>query len=294
VQIFKIEKSYDGKLLENVWCYIISSKRYVLYDYDEMKNKFTIHKCMLHGIGYLLDVDEKIWWQNILDMHYSAETKQEILGKYDYKYAISKLSITTPNVLKRFSKLRPFNKILVGAGYKKEHGNVVIPTTTYLDAKKRECIQYTPFTNYMTGQNYPNPESVDTSLYWKPLSQVLDDYVNHKETKSGGNIGLLSRLRMKVNKDLIKYTGKEITNLDASNVLGITKDSDSCIVYDNLEEKILNIRPRDSYKFGISRSNLISIQKKIRGKTGEVLNLHKTTIQKIIAGSIMARGGDMI
>ena len=93
----------------------------------------------------------------------------------------------------------------------------------------------------------------------------------------------------------IKYVGKEVANLDASNVLGVTGDSDSCTVYDNLEEKILQIRPKDSYKFGISRSNLISLQKKIRNKTVGVLKLHKKTIEKIISGSIiMARGGDLL
>ena len=55
--------------------------------------------------------------------------------------------------------------------------------------------------------------------------------------------------------------------------VGVTEDSDSCTVYDNLEKKILDIRPRDSYRFGISRSNLISLQKKIR--ENGVLKLHK-------------------
>ncbi|MDH3311675.1 MAG: hypothetical protein OEM28_00840 [Nitrosopumilus sp.] len=109
-------------------------------------------------------------------MHYSPENKQEILDKYDTKYAVSKMNITTSNVLKRFFNLRPFNKILVGSGYQKENGNVVIPTTSYLDTKKRECVQYMPFTNYVTSQKYPNSESVDTLPYWKPLSQVIDDY----------------------------------------------------------------------------------------------------------------------
>ena len=152
-----------------------------------------------------------------------------------------------------------------------------------------------PFTNYVTGQKYPNSESVDTSLYRKPLSQVLDDYAKHREAKSGGDVGLLPRLRMKVDRNLIKYVGKEVTNLDAANVLGITEDLDSCTVYDNLEEKILDIRPKDSYKFGLSRSNLISLQKKIRDETKGVLKLHKKTIEKIISGSIIiARGGDII
>jgi len=280
VQMFKVEKEGE-KSLENVWCYSISSKRYVLYDCDH--NGFAIHKCTLHGLGYLLDVDEKQWWYDILDMHHYPENQQEIFGKYDNKYAVSKLSITTPNVLKRFSNMRPFNKMLVGSGHKKESGDTVIPTTAYLDAKKRECIQYMPFTNYVTGQKYPNSKLVDTSLYWKPLSKVLDDYANHKETKSGGAVGLLLRLRMKIDRNLIKYVGKEVTNLDATNVLGITENSDGCTVYNNLEEKILQVRPKDAYKFGLSRSNLISLQKKIRNKEGQniPLKLQSKTIEAL-------------
>ena len=136
--------------------YGISSKRYVLFEYDDAKNKIKIHKFTSHGLSYLLDVDVKKWWQHILAMHYLPDEKQEILGRYDDKYAVSKLNITTPNILKRFSNLRPFNKILVGAGYEKEHGTVVIPTTPYLDEKQRDCIQYMAFTNYTTGQKYPN------------------------------------------------------------------------------------------------------------------------------------------
>jgi len=55
---------------------------------------------------------------------------------------------------------------------------------------------------------------------------------------------------------------------------------DSCTVYDNLQEKILDIRPRDSHKFGISRSHLIAIQKKIRSNDSQV-KLQKGTIKKL-------------
>ncbi len=149
------------------------------------------------------------------------------------------------------------------------------------------------FTNYSTGEKYS--DSADTVPYWKPLGETLDDYANHIEAKSGVDTGLLPRLCMKLDRNLIKYVGKEVANLDVSNILGVTPDQD-CTVYDNLEEMILVIRPRDSYKFGISRSNLISLQNKIKNKTQEgVLNLHKKTIEKIISGSsIMARGGDVI
>ena len=278
VQIFKIEKSDDGKLLEDVLFYGISSKRYVLFESDA-ENKFEIHKFTSHGFGHLLDVDEKQWWHDILAMHYSPERKQEILGKYDSKYAVSKMSITTPNVLKRFSNLKPFNRILVGAGCNTdENGNVVIPTLSCFDAKNRECIQYMPFTNYTTGEKFPDSE--DTIPYWKPLSETLEDYADHKETKSGGDVGLLPRLRMKIDRNQIKYVGKEVANLDAANVLGVAQDNDGCTVYDNLEEKILEIRPRDSHKFGISRSNLMAIQKRIRSKDSQV-KLQKGTISRL-------------
>ena len=164
--------------------------------------------------------------------------------------------------------MRPFNKILVGAGCKTDgRGNVIIPTLPHLDVKKRECIQYMSFTNYITGEQYS--DTVDTVPYWKQLSETLDDYANHRERKSGGDIGLLPRLCMKVDRNLIKYVGKEVANLDATNVLGVTGDLNGHAVYDNLEEKILDIRPRDSYKFGLSRSNLISLHTRIKNKTQE-------------------------
>ena len=142
VQTMKIEKSDDGKPLEDVLFYGISSKRYVLFGYNVVENKFNIYKLTSHGLAHLLDVDKKQWWHDILAMHYHPENKQEILDRYDDKYAVSKMSITTPNMLKRFCNLRPFDKILVGAGYKTDdNGNVVIPTLPYLDAKQRECIR---------------------------------------------------------------------------------------------------------------------------------------------------------
>ena len=290
VPMLKIETE-NGKTLENVSFYGVSSKRYVLFDRINNKDNFTIRKCTLHGMGHLLDVDEKQWWRDMLAMHHFPEKKQEILDRYEHKYAVSKLSVTTPNVLERFSRLRPFNKILVGAGYKKDSkGNIVMPTTSYLDKKKRQCVQHMEFADYSTGRSYPNDDSLDSSLYWKPLSLMLEDYNKHGEAKSGGNIvGLLPRLRVKISKSLVKFIGKETANLDATNTIGIADNNDHTI-YDNLADKILDIKPRDSYKIGISRSNLISLQKKIR-KNG-VLRLHKKTIEKVVAGHVAVRGGE--
>ena len=73
---------------------------------------------------------------------------------------------------------------------------------------------------------------------------------------------------------------KEVSNLDAANVLGVSEDSVSCTIYDNLKEKILEIRPRDSHRFGISKNNLITIQKKIRSNDSQI-KLQKGTIKKL-------------
>ena len=252
------------------------------YKFHESIDIFSIRKLAEKEDLLLLEIMKNSEGQDILAMHYFPENKQDTLDKYDSKYAVSQMNITTPNVLKRFPDLRPFNKILVGAGCKTdENGNVIIPTLSYLDAKNRECIQYMPFANYTTGEKFPDSE--DTVPYWKPLSETLEDYADHKETKSGGDIGLLSRLRMKIGRNQIKYVGKEVSNLDASNVLGVSEDSESCTVYDNIEEKILDIRPRDSHKFGISRSNLISLQKKIRNNKRQnvSLKLQSKTIEAL-------------
>ena len=251
----------------------------IVQNHDGTKNKFNIYKFTSHGLAHLLDVDKKQWWDDILEMHYHPENKQKILGKYDSRYAVSKMSITTPNVLKIFSNLRPFDKILVGAGYSiDKKGNVIVPTLPYLDARKREYAQYMPFTNYSTGERFPDSAG-NTLPYWKPLSGMLEDYANHKEAKSGGDIvGLLPKLRMKISKNTIKFVGKETANLDAANTIGIA-ENDNYTVYDNLADKILDIRPRDSYKFGISRSNLISLQNKIR--ENGVLRLQKSTLEKL-------------
>lgn len=75
---------------------------------------------------------------------------------------------------------------------------------------------------------------------------------------------------------MVKFVGKETANLDAANTIGI---EDNYTVYDNLVDKILDIRPRDSYRVGISRSNLISLQKKIR--ENGMLRLQKNTLEKL-------------
>ena len=120
-----------------------------------------------------------------------------------------------------------------------------------------------------------NIQTADTSLSWKTEPDI-GRLLHPKGIKIWRWQGLLPRLRMKINKNLIKFVGKETANLDVANVVGVTGE-DSYTVYDNLRDKILGISPR-THKFGISGS-LIFIQKKI-GENG-VLRLQKSILEKL-------------
>ena len=61
--------------------------------------------------------------------------------------------------------------------------------------------------------------------------------------------------KIRVDLDVINHIGKESHNLDESNSTGI--NSEPYTRYHDMAEKIMFIRPRDSWKIGISRSNLM-------------------------------------
>ena len=76
--------------------------------------------------------------------------------------------------------------------------------------------------------------------------------------------------------------GKETPNIDETNAVGVGSSDDSqYVTYDNITKKILCIRPKDAWKVGISRSNLLCMQKKIR--ENGIAKLHKKTIERISA-----------
>jgi len=83
-------------------------------------------KTSSHGLGHLLnpfsaktDLDEKEgWhkeiWTDILDLEYGDATIEELQDKYENKYALQKLGLSKPSLVKRLSG---FNK---GKGYHKQ------------------------------------------------------------------------------------------------------------------------------------------------------------------------------
>jgi len=88
-----------------------------------------------------------------------------------------------------------------------------------------------------------------------------------------------------IQKSSVHYIGKESNELEESNVIGISNDNYTNYV--DIENKILQIKPSDAYKFNLSRGNLINLQKKIRNKIP--INLQNRTIAKIshYAGPIL-------
>ena len=279
-EMFKIEKSDDGELLDDVWFYGISSKRYVLYDRTRHENIFEIHKYSLHGLGHLLNIDQKQWWHDILEQHYLPDSSH---AKYDNKYSVSKIAITTPSMLERLSngvKVKPFDSVFVGTAFRvnSETGKHIIPMVPAKDSKLDE-ISFMPFSDYNSSTKYPNDrDSLEPQFYWKPLSETFSQYCNHPESKSSGEIGRLKRLKVRISKSSIRYIGKESHNLEESNVMGVNQEPYS--QYLDIAEKILSIRPKDSWKIGISRSNLLAIQKRIR--QNHFVNLHSSTLHKIL------------
>ena len=169
--------------------------------------------------------------------------------------------------------------MLVGVGYKNdvESDKPVIPLLPYVDKKQRNQVPYMPFVDYKSGKKYSSDESLDTTFYWKSLSEVFSDYLNHSESKIKGDVGLLKRLHLIIQKSSVHYIGKESNELEESNILGVSDRNYT--EYQDIANKILQIKPTQAFKLGISRTNLITLQKKIKNKIP--IRLQNRTLAKI-------------
>jgi len=146
VEMFKVEENADGVELHDVLFYGISAKRYVLFLRDSKTGKITILKHSAHGLGNIRGIDEKQWWIDILNLHYHPEQKQDIISKYQTKYAVAQLTISSYDLLKRFNKInkgkslsqqiKPFNFITVGTATQTDAktGEPIIPMLPHLVA----------------------------------------------------------------------------------------------------------------------------------------------------------------
>jgi hypothetical protein len=272
---------------ENMWFYGISSKRYALYTYENGQIKFMEgeRSFKLHGLGHLTNPFPKAvgdWqaeiWEDLLKLHYGIITELDIEEKYSNLYAISRLTVSTPNVLKRFNKynkgktweeqIKPFNFYLVGFQTIEENSKAVKPLAPY--SNDPQSIVYEPFIDYETG------EIKQGSHYFKPLSRTIIEYANHPESKFDGETGILERKHVKA--DSVIYIGKEANNIDeqALDVKKAQEFINEKAVYDF----ILQLTPEKARQIGIRHRSALAYLKK-KAKEGE-LNFKSRNVKRLI------------
>jgi hypothetical protein len=247
------------------WFYGISSKRYVIYNSEgekiiidpEIKNDYK-----LHGLGHITNPfgkDKENWfveiWEDILKLHYKKISEKDLFEKYSKFFVISRLTISNPNILNWFKKIKevqPFSFFLRGIGAKKG----VKPLTPF--SKESQTRVYEEFVNLETGEVMQGEE------YWKTLDKEIFRYINHAESKFEGDTGLLKRRHLNP-KEIVRI-GKESNQIE-ENLIHEEKQE----IYSNTKEiyqKILNITPKEAKERGVSRPTLWKIKEKIRKGKG--------------------------
>ncbi len=293
--MFKVEDETKkgGHQLRDVWFYGISAKRYCLYDLDK---ELIIRKFSSHGLGEnLMGLDQEQFWKDILTIQYHPELKSQILSKYKNGYAIFNFRVSSYNVYERYKKfnrgkplskqIKPFNFITIGIGYQINPvtHEPIIPMLPHIDVKDKRFreIQYQPFIDYKTGDSYPCEGAMDTQFYWKPLSELLEGYIAHAESKSSGSIGHLDRKHLTIDEFSIHYIGKESNELEESDINGV--DSDTYTEYRDIECQILKIISRSSkeaQRLGISKTQYYEILNNY--KQSRCIKLKSKTLEKIV------------
>lgn len=138
------------------------------------------------------------------------------------------------------------------------------------------------FLDHKTGKIYPDENSQDTKEYWKMLDEVFEDYINHPEAKSDGDIGLLEHKHLEIDKDCIKYIGKEANNLEFSMVRGaFAEDSNEYADQQKkLQEIIASLDLEKVLEIGLDRREFYRLKKKL--ENNKTIILRKMTLQFLI------------
>ena len=237
------DRDEAGQRLD-LWFYGISAKRYVLYRIVNGEPSIIEDGWSSHGLGHLLhgnsenedeeihDKWEKELWLRIIKCANAELSEGELCEEYSGDYAVSKYAVTRPNLHRRLRKInqhkeiskqiKPFNFVLVGQALESGTNDEPIhPITRF--TKRTEEAPFQPFIDYNTGKRYTG----GSQLYWKPLSTIVREYLNHPESKfrNGQETGRMKRRRIRVAKENIHYTGKEADEIEETEVLGVSDRS---------------------------------------------------------------------
>lgn len=271
--IFKEEK-------KNIWCYGISAKRYCLYDFDGKNFSIKEGDYKLHGLGHLSNPFgegvkwEKMVWEDILRLHYKMMTEAEFMEKYCQYYAALRMAISTYSIYERFAKLnknksfnqkiKPFNFFLAGIGTGKDVKPISPFTKNILEAVHGEFI------------NYKSGEVKSGAKYWKPLNEELWRFINHKDSKFDGDVGMMERKHIVATGKT--YIGKEASNIEHT---GVLDNADYLLIPDEeeLKRRVLKMSYKEASKLGIGRSTLFYLKKRIR--EGKPPGIYKKTLEKL-------------
>lgn len=290
--IFKVER-------RNVLFYGISAKRYCLYSFTDEKIRICDDNYSSHGLGHLLDpfsgTEKDDWhkqiWLDILDLHYGNTSIDKLREKYETKHAISKLVISSPNILSRLDKfnhgkdyqdqIKPSNFALVGFSnvLNKNTKESIKPFAPFVKPA-REAV-FSDFVDY----NEKSGLKMRGKQYWKPFWDIFWEYLNHLESKFDGIVGVLQRKHVVVSE--IKHIGKESNNLDESEILGVSPDGYE--IYENFDDidkkfaeitqKVLDLKPKDVKGFRISKQTLWNVKQRIKqNKTSGISNRIKVQL----------------
>lgn len=64
-------------------------------------------------------------------------------------------------------------------------------------------------------------------MYWKTLSAIVQEYLNHPETKfrNGQETGKMKRRHLHLTDRNIRFIGKEADEIEEAQILGVSEDS---------------------------------------------------------------------
>lgn len=282
-----IKQEYEE--FDYLWCYGISTKRYVLYRI--IGDDFKIIKYSSHGIGQILNPFGKLepdWheriWKDILRLHYKKCTWDDLRQEYAGFPATVKLAISNFENWRRVKRinldplskeLKPYSKqikpggfLIASYGALKIDGKIIRPIAPYND----------DVTAVISGEfnNGENGDKMRGEEYWTPLIDVIYEYVMHKEHKLEGYEGELEYRKMK--PDFIVFHGKECKKLENHGY-----DQEETQVFFNRKDtykRLLAIRTPEAEAKGILKGTFSKIKKKIR--EGKKITLDNEIIRKLL------------
>ncbi len=311
--ILKLEEENFDKApgeRRQVWCYVISAKRYALYNLDE-RGEPILRKWSEHGLGHLLNPkdpkrDDRDWirtlWEGIVT--------EELGHPYAWpdwlrRPAVGRITVSGPSLLRLFhgmnrgipyaDRIKPFNFLLTTFVRAFGYPGAADPEQFHLVAPwnpdPRQWLIMTWIDRY-SGRRFRITATGETGgegiVRVKTYGDVLAAYRVHPEPKSLGadgkpcgrhTRGLLNRRFVATTADLIGYIGKESNKLD---------DREAGLIHD-LDEVVTEYADprRDPFKILV----LPVLQTLPPGEIARKITIAPRTLRDIVTGRTYPHSG---